>query len=165
MFTSETGGAPNAAFTFVNSNDHSSSETGFGSAAPLVAVLIEASSFQYEQREKASSTDEGPVPSPVSQGGPSNSSETILVYEYKLTQSESQASVLSLESFFELNDQSDVGTPDDQNRPVVETTTFVDCTLFIDSGRSGRTFENCVDPVDPSSCPNSSCGGVGVFGG
>jgi len=116
-FTEETGGSPNAAFTFVNLDEDEFE-------GPLVSIIIKTASVV----NNAASTNSGSedVYCDIDADGDSDHHFTNCnTYTYELEQSEDQSGILSFEEFFGHDYQVD-------NPDLVE---YDDCSIFIDSYR------------------------------
>ena len=124
IFTEATGGAPNAAFTFINLDDDKFD-------GPLVSIMI-----------KASRIDEDDVlidDCDIDNDGDQDFFFTdCITYSYELEQSKDQAGIISLESFFGKDYQ------DDPDR--VE---YDDCSIFIDSVTTGTSEFDAVKLEGP----------------
>ena len=137
IFTEATGGAPNAAFTFINLDDDKFD-------GPLVSIMIKASRID-EDDVIVDNCD-------IDNDGDQDFFFTdCITYTYELEQSKDQAGIISLESFFGKDYQ------DDPNR--VE---YDDCSIFIDSVTTGTSeFDavklegpccNCISFNDKMDC-------------
>ena len=116
-FTEETGGSPNAAFTFVNLDEDEFE-------GPLVSIIIKAASVVNNAASNNSLSED--VYCDIDDDGDSDHHFTNCnTYTYELEQSEDQSGILSFESFFGHDYQVD-------NPDLVE---YDDCSIFIDSFR------------------------------
>ena len=113
-FTEATGGAPNAAFTFINLDDDKFD-------GPLVSITIKSSRVDEDDVIIANCD--------IDNDGDQDFFFTdCITYTYELEQSKDQAGIISLESFFGKDYQ------DDPDR--VE---YDDCSIFIDSFTTGTS--------------------------
>ena len=123
-FTEATGGAPNAAFTFINLDDDKFD-------GPLVSITIKSSRVDEDDVIIANCD--------IDNDGDQDFFFTdCITYTYELEQSKDQAGIISLESFFGKDYQ------DDPDR--VE---YDDCSIFIDSVTTGTSEFDAVKLEGP----------------